>query len=71
MKKAIAEGVLSKKDKARIDEKTEELRSCITKKGNLTTEEEQILHKIETTYNLIVKIENEYLNQYINYMKRD
>ena len=70
MKKAIAEGVLSKQDHAYIMQKTTELRKYIGQKGKLTTEEEQVLHKIETTYNLILRIEKEYLNQYINYLQK-
>lgn len=70
MKRAIADGVLSEHDKAYITKRTAELRNYIGTKGNLTTEEEQILNKIETTYNLINRIEKDYLNQYINYLKK-
>ena len=70
MKEAIAEGVLSEIDKIYLAEKTDELRSYFTDRGTLSTDEELILNKIETTYDLILKIEDEYLNQYINYMRK-
>ncbi|UCH89142.1 MAG: hypothetical protein JSV49_00395 [Thermoplasmata archaeon] len=70
MKRAIADGVLSNQDKKYILQKTRELQDYISSKGNITTEEEQILHKVQTTYNLIIQIEKEYLNQYINYLKK-
>ena len=71
MRRAIAEGVLSRQDKDHILARTEELRTHIQQKGKLTSEEQQVLHKIEVTYNLIMKIEKEYLNQYINYLHKN
>jgi hypothetical protein len=70
MKNAIADGVLSQQDKNYISAKTEELRESILTKGILSDEEERILRKIQTTYDLIMKIEKEYLNQYINYLRK-
>jgi hypothetical protein len=69
MKRAIAEGVLSNNEKTNLAQKTEEIREYINGKEKLTTEEEQLLHNIETTYKLIMRIEKEYLNQHINYLR--
>lgn len=70
MKRAIADGVLSKEDKAYIIKRTNELQEFVRTKGKITTEEEQILNKIHVTYNLIMRIEKDYLNQYINYLRK-
>jgi hypothetical protein len=70
MKEAITGGIISEIDKIYLKEKTDELRSYFTERGTISTEDEMILNKIETTYDLIQKVESDYLNQYINYMTK-
>jgi hypothetical protein len=63
MKKAIADGILTKEEKENIERLTKELHEVVEGDGVITSDEEAVLKKVETTSKLILKIEDEYLKK--------
>jgi len=63
MKKAISDGILTKEEKENIERLTKELHEVVEGDGVITSDEEAVLKKVETTSKLILKIEDEYLKK--------
>ena len=63
MKKAISYGILTKEEKENIERLQKELHTVVEGDGVITSDEEAVLKKVETTSKLILKIEDEYLKK--------
>ncbi len=63
MKKAISDGILTKEEKENIERLQKELHTVVEGDGVITSDEEAVLKKVETTSKLILKIEDEYLKK--------
>ncbi|MCK5560104.1 MAG: hypothetical protein KAJ51_05900 [Thermoplasmata archaeon] len=70
MKKAIADGILTKEEKENIERLTKQLHEVVEGDGVITESEEAVLKKVETTSKLILKIEDEYLKKCMPMLKK-
>ena len=70
MKKAIADGILTKEEKENIERLQKQLHEVVEGDGVITPHEEEVLKKIETTSKLILKIEDEYLKKCMPMLKK-
>ena len=58
MKKAISDGILTKEEKENIERLQKELHTVVEGDGVITSDEEAVLKKVETTSKLILKIKH-------------
>lgn len=64
MNRAIADGVLTKAERAEIEEAKKELRGVIEGDGIITDSEKKILEKVDKTFHMILKIEKDFISSY-------
>lgn len=64
MQDAISDGILTKAERAEIDEAIKELRKIIEGDGVITESEKKVLEKIDRTFNMVLKIEKDFVSSY-------
>jgi len=64
MQEAIADGILTKGERAEIDNAIKELRKIIEGDGVITDYEQAVLEKIEKSLNMVLKIEKDFISSY-------
>ncbi|UCH89140.1 MAG: hypothetical protein JSV49_00380 [Thermoplasmata archaeon] len=70
MNDAIADGILTKTERAEIDEAIKELHKIIEGDGVITDSEKQVMEKIDRTFNLVLKIEKDFVSNYWHTKKK-
>ena len=64
MQDAIADGILTKTEREDIDNAMKELRKVVEGDGVITDEEQEVLEKVDKTFNLVLKIEKDFVSTY-------
>jgi Holliday junction resolvase RusA-like endonuclease len=64
MQDAIADGILTKTERADIDNAVKELRKIVEGDGVITEEEQEVLEKVDKTFNLVLRIEKDFVSTY-------
>jgi uncharacterized protein YPO0396 len=64
MQDAISDGILTKAERAEIDGAMKELQQIVEGDGVITESEKIVIAKIERTFNMILKIEKDFISTY-------
>ena len=64
MQDAIADGILTKAEREEIDKAMKELQQVVEGDGVITEEEKEVLEKVDKTFNLVLKIEKDFVSTY-------
>ena len=64
MNEAIGDGILTKTERAEIDKAINELKKIIEGDGVITDDEKAVLEKVDKTFNLVLKIEKDFVSTY-------
>jgi hypothetical protein len=64
MQDAISDGILTKAERAEIDNAVKELRKIIEGDGVITDYEQEVLEKVDKTFNMVLKIEKDFISSY-------
>ena len=70
MQDAIADGILTKEERAEIDMAVKELQEIVEGDGVITESEQKILDKIERTFNMLLKVEKDFISTYWKHKKK-
>jgi hypothetical protein len=64
MQDAISDGILTKAERAEIDNAIEEIRKIAEADGVISESEKRVMEKIEKTLSMILKIEKDFISTY-------